>query len=74
MRRKKMRTSNQIFELGVELCLAPINFLLRFLPYPAGVVASVISICVWAMPIMIAFSIISNLIFLVEIAIKLIRK
>lgn len=74
MNRKKMRLSNQLFELGVELCLAPINFLLRALPYPAGVIASVMSICVWAMPIMIVFSIVSNLIFLGEIAFKLIKK
>ena len=71
---KKMRISNQIFELGVELCLAPINYLLRALPYPAGVIASVVSICVWAVPIMVIFSVISNLIFLAEIIVKLIRK
>lgn len=71
---KKMRISNQIFELGVELCLAPINYLLRALPYPAGVIASVLSICVWAVPIMVIFSVISNLIFLAEIIVKLIRK
>lgn len=69
-----MRLSNQVFELGVELCLAPINFLLRALPYPAGVIASVVSICVWAVPIMVIFSIVSNLIFLAEIIVKLIRK
>ena len=74
MRQKKMRISNQIFELGVELCLAPINYLLRALPYPAGVIASVVSICVWAVPIMVIFSIVSNLIFLAEIIVKLIRK
>lgn len=71
---KKMRISNQVFELGVELCLAPINYLLRALPYPAGVIASVLSICVWAVPIMVIFSVISNLIFLAEIIVKLIRK
>lgn len=71
---KKMRISNQIFELGVELCLAPINYLLRALPYPAGVIASVLSICVWAVPIMVIFSVISNLIFLAEIIVKLIKK
>lgn len=74
MRQKKMRLSNQVFELGVELCLAPINYLLRALPYPAGVIASVVSICVWAVPIMVIFSIVSNLIFLAEIIVKLIRK
>lgn len=72
--RQKMRLSNQVFELGVELCLAPINYLLRALPYPAGVIASVVSICVWAVPIMVIFSIVSNLIFLAEIIVKLIRK
>lgn len=71
---RKMRISNQVFELGVELCLAPINYLLRALPYPAGVIASVLSICVWAVPIMVIFSVISNLIFLAEIIVKLIRK
>jgi hypothetical protein len=74
MSKKNNRLSNQVFELGVELCLAPINFLLRALPYPAGVIASVISICLWAVPIMIVFSIISNLIFLAEIVYKLIKK
>ena len=73
-RNSNMRLSNQLFELGVELCLAPINYFLRALPYPYGVIASVLSICVWAMPIMLVFSIVSNLIFLFEIITKLIKK
>lgn len=68
------RLSNQVFQLGVELCLAPINYFLRALPYPYGVIASVVNICLWATPIMIIFSIVSNLIFLVEIIYKLIKK
>ena len=70
----RQRLSNQIFELGVELCLAPINYFLRLLPYPYGVIASVINICVWSTPIMIIFSIVSNLVFLGEIILKLIKK
>jgi hypothetical protein len=74
MSKKNNRLSNDIFGLGVELCLAPINYLLRSLPYRAGVVASVACICVWSTPIMIAFSVVSNLVFLFEIAIKLLDK
>jgi hypothetical protein len=74
MSKKNNRLSNDIFGLGVELCLAPINYLLRSLPYRAGVVASVACICLWSTPIMILFSIVSNIIFLVEIGYKLIKQ
>jgi len=71
---KHKRLSNEVFELGVELCLAPINYLLRALPYKFGVVASVACICLWSTPIMILFSIVSNIIFLIEIGYKLIKQ
>jgi len=74
MRKKNNRLSNDIFELGVQLCLAPLNYLLRSLPYQAGVATSILAICVWSTPIMIVFSVVSNLIFLFEIAVKLLRK
>lgn len=74
MRQKKTkRLSNEVFDLGVQLCLGPINFILRAFPYQLAVVVSVLSIIVWAMPVMIAFSIVSNLIFLFEIGAKLIK-
>ena len=71
---KHKRLSNEVFELGVELCLAPLNYILRKLPYKLGVAVSIATICLWSTPIMIIFSIVSNLIFLFEIAIKLLDK
>jgi prepilin signal peptidase PulO-like enzyme (type II secretory pathway) len=74
MKKKNNRLSNEIFDMGVQICLAPINYLLRALPYQVGVATSIVAIFVWCMPIMVSFSIVSNVIFVLEIGIKLVRK
>lgn len=72
--KKNQELSNEVFELGISIALAPLNFLLRSLPYFYGVSASIIAIIVWCMPVILTFSLVSNTIFTIEIAIKLLRK
>lgn len=74
MKKKKNELSNVIFEAGIGFALQPINFFLKRLPYKFGVAASLASVVFWSMPIILFFSIISNTIFAIEIAVKLTKK
>lgn len=74
MKKKKNELSNIIFEAGIGVALQPINTFLRLLPYPWGVAASIASIVVWSMPVILLFSIVSNTIFAVEIGAKLFKR
>ena len=71
---KKTELSNLVFEFGIMLALAPLNHILRVFPYYAAISIAVVTIFLWCMPIVIAFSLVSNTIFVIEILIKLLRK
>lgn len=66
--------ATKVFDLGIELCLGPINFLLRNLPYPAGVIVATVSILFWSFPIVMVASLISNIVFTLELFVKLFRR
>lgn len=76
MRKKKnnLDLSNFVFDKGIEMALYPLNVILRKLTYPWSVVLSLLAVVIWSMPIIIAFSIIANTIFVIEILIKILKR
>lgn len=69
-----IKISDVIFDKGLYLTLSPINFLMRNVPYPLGVILATLVCITWSLFIVFVISILANSLLLLNALITIFKK
>lgn len=69
-----IKISDVIFDKGLYLTLAPINFLMRNVSYPLGVILSTLVCITWSLFVVFVISVLANSLLLLNALITILKK